>query len=58
MPTQTHFGGGSSGLSWSQFFHGLQHGHLSAWILLIGLAAAMTVTFWAGNNLMKKDTGR
>jgi hypothetical protein len=56
--TQTNFSGGRGGLSWGTFFEGLQQGHLSSYVLLIGLAVIASVAIWAGNNMMKKDTRR
>jgi hypothetical protein len=58
MPTQSNFSGGRGGLSWSALFEGLQQGRLSAYLVVIGLAVAATVAFWAGTNMMKKDTSR
>jgi hypothetical protein len=58
MPTQSNLSGGRGGLSWGALFEGLRQGHVSAYFVVIALAVAATVAFWAGTNMMKKDTSR
>ena len=58
MPTQSNFSGGHPGYSWSALLEGLHQGQVSAYIVVIGLAVAATVAFWAGTNMMKKDKRR
>lgn len=59
MGTQTNFSSGYGRYDWwARILHGLQQGHLSAYVLLLALAIAATVAYWAGSHLMRKDTGR
>jgi hypothetical protein len=58
MRTQTNFSGRSPANNWNQFLDGLQHGHLSAYLLLFAFAAGMSVAVWAGTNMMRKETRR
>jgi hypothetical protein len=58
MPTQTNFRGAGRAYTWETFFDGLQHGHISAYLFLLALFILASVAFWAGSNLMRKESRR
>jgi hypothetical protein len=58
MGTQTNFSGAGRAYTWDMFFEGLRHGHASAYLLLLGFFVAASVAFWAGSNLMRKESRR